>query len=366
MLRSRLASASMMLALAAATHAAAPDADLRKLEATMADFRERNAQRYAITSSNGIDEGRYVKVGGIEQWIRIRGHNRDNPVILLLHGGPGDATNPWTYALFGEWEKSYTVVQWDQRGGGRTLKHTKAETITIDRMVRDGLELSEQLLKDLRKDKLIVVGHSWGSTLGALMVKARPDLYYAFVGTGQVANTPKANVVGYEAVLARARELKNTDAVAELTAIGPPPYPDYKGWPVLRKWGSRFEGSHRFLGGTLGFALASPGYTPADVMDWMDGQLVSGRALFEPLNALDPATFAGEIKVPVFVIQGALDYTTPTDLAREYVASIKAPRKAFVVIPDSGHFAMFMQPETFLAELTKHVGPLLAGDRSKR
>ncbi len=340
----------------------APDAELRKLEDMMVRFRKRNADRYGIVAPNGIDEGRYISAGGIDQWVRIRGESRDNPVILLLHGGPGDVTSPWSYALFGEWEKSYTVVQWDQRGGGRTLHKTGnaiASTMTIDRMVKDGVEITEALLKDLRKDKLIIVGHSWGSMLGALMAKARPDLYYAFVGTGQVADTPRASVVGYEAVLARARALKHSQAIAELTAIGPPPYPDYKGWPVLRKWGNRFEGSDRFIGGTLGFALAAPGYTPADVMDWIDGQDVSGRALFEQTNAVDPKSFGGQFQVPVFVIQGAYDFTTPTQLAREYAAAVRAPKKAFVTIPDSGHFALFMKPEAFLAQLEKYVRPLL-------
>src|SRR6185503_7843757 len=95
--------------------------DAQKLDAAMSFLRERNARTYAITSTNGIDEGRYVMVGGIEQWITIRGEDRRNPVLLFLHGGPGDATNPWAYAVFRSWAKYFTVVQWDQRGTGRTL-----------------------------------------------------------------------------------------------------------------------------------------------------------------------------------------------------------------------------------------------------
>ena len=337
-------------------------ADLIKLEAMMASFRASNAERYAIKPPNGIQESRYVTVGGIEQWISIRGQDRKNPVILLVHGGPGDVTTPWTYALFGEWEKTYTIVQWDQRGGGRTLHKTGdaiASTITVDRMVKDGIEMSELLLKDLHKDKLVLVGHSWGSIMAALMAKARPDLFYAFVGTGQVVDPQRASLVAYKAVLARAKALHSAQATAELTAIGPPPYPDYRGRQALRLWGNRFEGSDRFIGGELGFALAAPGYTPADVLDWINGQDVSGRALYEQTSHLDPESLAGEFKVPVFVIQGEYDFTTPTALAREYAAGIHAPAKGFVTIPDSGHFALFMKPETFVAELTRFVKPLL-------
>ncbi len=127
---------------------------------------------------------------------------------------PRDPAAPWRprrrhhalllSALHRMGKRDYTIVQWDQRGGGRTPRNTDPKTITIDRMIGDGIELTQQLLKDLKQDKLILVGHSWGSFLGA-RAKARPDLYYAFVGTGQVDDTPRANVVGYEAPCSRTR-----------------------------------------------------------------------------------------------------------------------------------------------------------------
>ncbi len=134
----------------------------------------------------------FVEIGGIEQWITIRGEDRNNPVLLFLHGGPGDATNPWGYAAFRSWLKYFTVVQWDQRGSGRTFGRNgeaSASTINPDRMIQDGIELSELLKKRLHKDKIVLVGHSWGSVLGFFMVKSRPDLFYAFV-TGQVVANP--------------------------------------------------------------------------------------------------------------------------------------------------------------------------------
>lgn len=98
------------------------DSEYRKFDDRLSSLRARIAQTYAISSPNGIDEGQFVTIGDIEQWITIRGWDRDNPVLLFLHGGPGDVTNPWTFALFAPWEKHFTVVQWDQRGAGRTLR----------------------------------------------------------------------------------------------------------------------------------------------------------------------------------------------------------------------------------------------------
>ena len=95
--------------------------EFQKLDPALKFLRTRNARDYAVTTPNGIDEANYVKIGGLEQWITIRGEDRKNPVLLFIHGGPGDATNPWGYAGFRNWLKYFTVVQWDQRGAGRTF-----------------------------------------------------------------------------------------------------------------------------------------------------------------------------------------------------------------------------------------------------
>jgi pimeloyl-ACP methyl ester carboxylesterase len=338
-------------------------AEFQRLEPTLKFLRGRNAQTYAVTTPNGIDEASYVEIGGIEQWITIRGEDRDSPVLLFLHGGPGDATNPWGYAAFRSWLKYFTVVQWDQRGAGRTFGRNgavSASTITPERMVQDGIELSELLRKRLHKDKIVLVGHSWGSVLGFFMVKARPDLFYAFVGTGQVAaEFSRTSAVAYAAIVERASREGNSQALAELKEVGPPPYKDGKGFGVQHKWANLFEGADVFLASTLGFALDAPGYSVGDINDWFDGQSVSGEHLVPYFDELDRKLLGGQLAVPVFVIQGAEDYTTPTSLARAYVDSLRAPRKAFATIEGAGHFAVFTKQDGFLRELKARVLPLI-------
>jgi pimeloyl-ACP methyl ester carboxylesterase len=336
------------------------DADLQKLDAMMRVLRSRNARDYAITSQNGIDEARYVEVGGIEQWITIRGEDRRNPVLLFLHGGPGDATNPWGYAGFRSWLKTFTVVQWDQRGAGRTLgkNGALAPTITIDRMAQDGIELAELLRKTLRKDKIVLVGHSWGSILGVFMAKARPDLFYAFVGTGQVADPSRNYAVAYEDLLKKAETLGEQRAIRELKDVGPPPYSGGQGYAVQRKWSNLFEGADIFLSSMLGLALSAPGYTLRDINDWGEGQDVSGQRLIPQTSTLESKALGGEFALPVFVIQGAEDFTTPTSLARSFLNSLRAPRKAFVPVDGGGHFAVFIRSDVFLKALVARVLPL--------
>jgi len=336
------------------------DSEYRKFDEMVSVIRARNAQRYAISSPKGIDEAQFVKIGGIEQWITIRGWDRDNPVLLFLHGGPGDVTNPWTFALFAPWEKQFTVVQWDERGAGRTMRKNGpaiAPTITVDRMVQDGIELSEYLRHHLGKEKIIIVAHSFGSILGLGMVRARPELYYAYVGTGQVADETKNYSVAYDALLQKAKTSGNQQAFEELSRVGPPPYASGAGYRAQWKWANTFEGADQFLWETIGLALVAPGNSVQDINDTGDGEMLSAERLVPQTTSSGPKELGLEFSIPMFFIEGAEDFTTPTALARNYLDAIKAPRKAFVTI-DGGHFAVFMHSDQFLQELVKLVGPL--------
>ena len=337
------------------------DTEYRKFEGLLSFLRNRNSEQFAISPAKGIDEASFVTVGGIEQWITIRGQDRDNPVLLFLHGGPGDVTNPWTFALFAPWEQHFTVVQWDQRGAGRTLRKSGpgiAPTITVDRMVRDGIELSEYLRKHLGKDKIILVAHSFGSILGVRMARARPELFYAYVGTGQVADGMKNYSVAYNALLTKARAVGDQRAISELSRVGPPPYESGEGYQVQRKWANAFEGADQFLFGTIGLALVAPGESVQDMNDSAEGQMLSGERLVPQTKSMGPAELGLEFSIPMFVFEGDEDFTTPTALARNYLDSIKAPLKAFVLINGGGHFAVFMHSNQFLNELVTRVRPL--------
>ena len=322
-------------------------------------LRRRNARDYAITTPNGIQEDRFVNVGGIAQWISIRGEDRANPVLLLVHGGPGDATSLYGWALLRPWFKHYTVVQWDQRGAGKTFGRNGRATpdVTLSRIVHDGIELVDSLRSTLKTRKLILVGHSFGSIVGLEMVQARPDLFSAFVGTGQVgAPADTTLAVAYRDVLATARRRGEQVAVRELTEIGPPPWRDGRGYGVEHKWTNLLEHDDAFLNATLSFKLTAPGITMRDINDDFDGEGFSGDKLVPHLNEIDPSLFRATFAVPIYVFQGAEDLTTPPSLARAFVRNIHAPKKAFVEIPGGGHFALFTRADAFLDALLTRVG----------
>jgi pimeloyl-ACP methyl ester carboxylesterase len=225
-------------------------------------------------------------------------------------------------------------------------------------MTQDGLELAELLRKSLGKDKIVLVGHSWGSILGVFMAKAKPDLFHAFVGTGQVADPARSYVVAYGELLKKAEALGDQRAIRELKEVGPPPYADGRGYGVQRRWSNLFEGADMFIASMLGLALSAPGYTLRDINQWIDGQELSAEQLVPQTSTLEAKALGGDFAVPVFVIQGAEDFTTPTSLASAFVNSIRAPRKAFVPIEGAGHFAVFMRSGAFLKEMLSRVLPL--------
>jgi len=343
------------------------DPEYRKLDALVSFIRARNAEQYAIRSPNGIEESRFVPIGGIEQWVTIRGQDRANPVLLFLHGGPGDVTSCWALTLFAQWEEHFTVVQWDERGAGRTLSKSGpgiASTLTFDRMARDGIEVAEYLRKHLGKEKIILAAHSFGSIIGLKMVQTRPDLFFAYVGTGQVADETKNYAAAYYALLNKARDLGNQEAISELSKIWPPPYSSGEGYSMQRRWANGFEGADRFLSSTLGLTLVAPGCSVEDINDSTAGQVLSADRLVPQTRSSGPKELGLKFSVPMFFFQGAEDYTTPTALARDYLNAIQAPSKAFVPIQGAGHFAVFMHSDKFLDELVRRVRPLAIEPRS--
>jgi pimeloyl-ACP methyl ester carboxylesterase len=329
-----------------------------------------NSATLGIHTPNGIEESAFVPIGGISQWISIRGQNRDNPVVLFLHGGPGTPTNLLDFSMAPAWVPSFTLVQWDQRGAGKTFASggTSATDMTIDRMAQDGIELAQYLRDHLHKEKIIVVGHSWGTILGIHMAKARPDLFYAYVGAGQVVNAQENEALNYGRVFDKAKALGDTKAVAELRAAGPPPYTVMKALTTQRIWAQSFEHADSYVATEQASSLYAPGYSLLDLyhaiqsirftLNTFIGPTMSGPAMKVDLNTLGP-----DFAIPMFVFEAPDDYITSPALAKAYVDTLDAPQKEFVMLSAGGHFAVFTHSDEFLKEMNSRVRPLASPPR---
>lgn len=324
-----------------------------------------NSAALAVRTPNGIDEAMFVPIGGINQWITIRGQNRDNPVVLFLHGGPGTPTNLLDFSMAPAWTPNFTLVQWDQRGAGKTFGSggTSATDMTVDRMTLDGVELTQFLRGHLHKEKIILVGHSWGTILGIHMAKARPDLFNAYVGAGQETSVQENEAAIYARVLDKARTLGDTKAIAELEAAGPPPYHVMKALTTQRIWAQAYEHADAYEAAGQASSLYAPGYSLLDLLHAVQSirftlDTFLGPTMAGPLMNVNLVSLGSDFAIPIFVFEGPDDYITSPDLAKAYVDTLNAPQKEFVMLPAGGHFAVFTHPDEFLKEMNSRVRPL--------
>ncbi len=318
----------------------------------------------ATASTMQLKEEGFVQIGGMSQWITIKGDDKRNPVILFLHGGPGDAWSPYAESLFGTWEKDFTVVQWDQRGAGRTYGKTGPSieaTMTIERMVQDGIEVSEYLTKHLGKKKIILVGGSWGSILGIYMAKQRPDLFYAYIGMAQLVNERANQAASYARVLQLARADNDEKTVKALEALGPPPWDSLRKWPVFHKALLAYQAKRVTAVSppiTMDPAYASAAeraqYDEADDFSWVHffGMTMSG-----PMETVDLPALGTDFAIPIFFVQGEEDINALPELAKAYLDTIKAPQKQFISVPGTGHEDSVESLKVTLELLTKQVRP---------
>ena len=234
-------------------------------------------------------------------------------------------------------------------------------------MARDGNELAEFLLRHLDKKRIVVLGGSWGSALGLHMIKARPDLYVAYVGTGQVVSFREAEALAYTRVLAKARQRGDAVAIAELGRIGPPPYGSSEEVGIQREWATRYELGRSLAAWSLLEALFAPRTTLLDLYYSKSGGDASiahfvGPTRMGPLITMDLRELGPDFGVPIFIVQGTEDDWQPAELSRAFVTQISAPRKEFVPIDGAGHFALTERSDEFLRILVERVRPLAAED----
>ncbi|MDF2652606.1 MAG: proline iminopeptidase [Paenibacillus sp.] len=323
--------------------------------------RRMNARKLFNNTPNGIVEGRFVPIGGIEQWITIRGEDRHNPVLLFIHGGPASPYSIFS-PLLRSWEKHFTIVHWDQRGAGKTFRKNGKEgsgVLTFERLAEDGIEVTNYVLHKLGHSKVILIGSSAGSLIGAMMARRSPSLYYAYVGTDQ--NAPESLQVSYRLTLETLRASGRTKAVELVEQMGPDPTKwirkdfEQMNQHIVK---SKHTVPNMIMDLILPSMLSSPDHKFRELIDIFKGMHFSLEHLFDELVAFDFSMIGKRFELPFFVFQGDTDIFTPTVPAKAYFDEIEAPHKEFALIKNAGHLACFARPDQFLEELINRVRPL--------
>jgi proline iminopeptidase len=320
-----------------------------------------------IVSPNGVEELLEIPVGGTKQWILVRGRDRSNPILLMIHGGPASPEMGTSWFFENGWEDYFTVVQWDQRGSGKSYNSNDPDvirpTLTLDRMVEDAAEVVQFLRTRYKKDKIFVLGHSWGSIIGASLAQRHPEWLFAYVGTGQWVDGKDNEAIGYADTLAAAEAADNQRAIAELRGIAPYPRPDgsvsVAQIMTERDWSVFFGGlTYRRNGFSYYEDLfqLSPAYTEADIAAVDKGSHLS---LGPILPIMTSASFKNvtRFRCPILLFEGRHDSTTPAIIAQRWLQTVRAPAKKLVWFEDSAHMAFVEEPGHFLVHLVQDVRP---------
>ena len=311
-----------------------------------------------IPGEYAIAELQSISLGGFNQTVLLRGEDRRSPILLYVHGGPGAAQMVLAPTYSDELEKHFVVAHWDQRGAGASCAGVDWSTLSLDQIVNDTLELAEKLGQGR---KIFIIGHSWGSLVGAWAVQRRPDLFYAYIGTGQLVHRDRQEQISYDWVVAQAQAAGDTEALNELGTIHPP-YTTQAEFTLQRRWLGKYHGDIYQAekdAALLPTKLFGPEYSLAAKIRYQDCFDKSREYLLEDRLNVDLLSAIHQFEIPVFFFLGRHDYNTPTSLVEEWTAQLEAPQVEIVWFEGVGHSLSIEAPEEFQARLIEKLLPLV-------
>ena len=316
--------------------------------------------------ADSISEKILVNINGVEQGIFIKGKDSTNPVLLFVHGGPGMPEYWLTQQYPTGLEDHFTVVWWEQRGAGLSYSPAiPAETMTAEQYIADTLEVTKYLRTRFGREKIYLMAHSWGSYIGIQAAAREPELYYAYIGMGQIAYQIKSEQLAYEYALEYYKKSGNTDMVQRLEAAPPTltvPLP--AAYNALRDeymHGAGIGTTHEMRSVITGIFLPSwqfREYTVGEKINLWRGKIFSRSSdfnLWDTMQATDLTKQVTQLAIPVYFFEGAYDYTCAYPLAKEYFAQLNAPVKGFYTFEHSAHSPIFEEPEKMLKILQQDV-----------
>ncbi len=301
-----------------------------------------------------------VTLGDSEQWISIRGRNVNNPVLLFLAGGPGGSQLTTARHELAGLEEHLVVVNWEQPGAGKSFNAVDRSTLTPERYVSDAHELVLYLRERFNQDKIYILGESWGSALGIMLVQRYPELFYAHIGTAQMVAFLETDLLCYDFAINLAEEQGNPQRAAQLRQQGPPPY---YGKDVAWQQVNYLKDTYAYMdqnpaiinGFNTPRDLTSPEYGLLDTVNWIRGPLDTLGVVYQQLWDVDFRQQAPQLEVPVYFLIGRHDVNAPSALIEEYYELLDAPHKELIWFEHSGHSPWVSESEKFVDVVVNQV-----------
>lgn len=310
------------------------------------------------TNGKFVDLAEYRYINGIKQFLYHIGDFAENQVILHLHGGPGNAFSNKAY-LLKEWNSSFTMVYWDQRGAGKTALNNPNSVPTFENLLKDIDEIILYLKKKYNKDKIGIFAHSWGTIIGSIYANQHPDHLAFYIGVGQVIAPIENEVVTFNETIRRLKANGDQDGINRLEKMGA--YPGERAEEFLNKMGIV-----RQLQKKIGMININPQknvelikQSPLFHPDDLNTRKVCANLLpnlFEEMFPYSLYDYPLTYKVPVYYILGEEDWQVPSVLAVDYFNKIDAPAKELILMKEAKHSPMLEKPEEFLKAMRQVVG----------
>jgi pimeloyl-ACP methyl ester carboxylesterase len=311
-----------------------------------------------------VAEVAYCRLGGLDQWVMIRGESVAYPPLILLHGGPGLSETGLFRHFNAPLERSFTVVYWDQRGAGKSFaRDVPRSSMTVEQFISDLNDLVDAVCERLGKTKVAIFGHSWGSALGVLYAARFPEKVAIYVGSGQIGDWAAGESASYEFALAEAQRRGNRRAVRKLRAIGSPPHTGEQVF-AERTWVTRLDGGMRPKAlWKMGRAvLASEESSIFELPSTMRGFRFTLDAMWAEVSRLNLIALAPGLQMPVFLFLGRKDHFVPPEASVAYFEALTAPSKQLVWFEQSGHESFVDEPVKFNGAMVELVRPLVPSD----
>ncbi len=306
-----------------------------------------------------LNEKSIITINGVPQKIHLWGTSLNAPILLFLHGGPG---NPFRHKIRKHLlplTDSFILAAYDQRGtGGSYSPSITPYMLTLDNYVTDVIEWAEYLAKRFNQKGVYLVADSFGSYIGTIALHRREDLFLGYIGFGQVVNTKRTLLWQYQETLKKCQEFHESKNVAELLRIGEPKNGEFQ-TKDGREVFAQLVHPHLERPGTPSYKVReirpfnrSLEYTHKDKVGWKKGFPLSQEGIgLWPNHDYDLEPYGYEFHVPYYVFQGYHDYITPPFLVEEYMKKVRAPKKKLLIYEHCGHEVAFESPERFMIDL---------------
>lgn len=296
----------------------------------------------------------HVSINGVEQGMFIRSRDAAHPVLLYLHGGPGMPTYFLNQKYPTGLDEDFTAVWWEQRGAGLSYSQSiPPATMTVEQFIADTLAVTDYLRSRFDKEKIYLMGHSWGSFIGIQAAARAPERYHAYIGVAQITNQLQSESLAYQHMLQLAKENGNTQLVRKLEAAPPTttaPLPSaYMSLRDEAMHGLGVGTTHDMKSVVTGVFLPvwrNPEYTLGEKINiWRGKWSPYSRTLWDQMLTTDVTASVPELCIPTYFLHGIYDYTVAYPLTRAYYGQIKAPLKGFYTFDHSAHSPIFEEAE---------------------